>query len=459
MASHSLRYWEPEDQEFWSSRGRYIARRNLWVSTASLMLSFAVWMIWSVLVVHLPDAGFRFTTNQLFWLAALPGLSGATLRLVFAFLVPIVGGRTWMTLSTALLLVPAVGVGLAVQDPGTSFPTMVVLALACGLGGGNFASSISHVSFFYPRDRMGTALGVSAGVGNLGVLAVQLVVPVAIGASFFGALGGAPQSWTHGGEKGVVWLQNAGFVWVPFILLATAAAWYGSDNIESVRASLEEQAVIFRRLHNWLLSWLYLGTFGSFIGFSAALPLLLQSQFPARDALAWAWLGPLLGVVARPLGGWLSDRFGGARIALAAFIGMALGVLALLGTLSGGEIRFAGFLGASLVLFLLAGAGNGATFKMIPAVFRAEHLRGLAQAPSPARERALRQAGVESAASLGFASAIGAYGAFFIPKFFGTSAVLTGGPQGALLLFVAFYATCIAVTWWFYARPGASAAC
>jgi len=335
-ATHVITYWDPEDSAFWRCRGARVAKRNLWLSIAALTVAFAVWMMWSVVVVHLPAAGFRYSTNQLFWLAALPALSGATLRFLYAFAVPVFGGRRWTTLSTASLLLPALGIGLGVQDPGTPFEVMVLLSLLCGLGGANFASSMAHISFFYPKSRVGTALGLNAGLGNLGVPLAQALVPMVIGAGLFGALGGAPQLDAQGAPH---WLQNAGFVWVPFIAVASLAAWYGMDDLAPARGSFAEQAVIFVRKHNWLMCWLYSGTFGSFIGFAAALPLLLSGQFPLVDVQQAIWLGPLCGALARPLGGWLSDRLGGARVTLWAFVAMTLGVAAMLWALPGAGVQ------------------------------------------------------------------------------------------------------------------------
>ena len=456
VATPVIARWDPEDRVFWEREGRQVADRNLWLSIPALTLSFAVWMVWSAVVVHLPAVGFRFSTNQLFWLAALPALAGATLRVFYAFAVPVFGGRRFSTLSTASLLVPALGIGFAVQDPATPYEVMVGLALLCGLGGGNFASSMAHVSFFYPNAKKGYALGLNAGLGNLGVSLVQLGVPLAVGVGLFGALGGAPQAT----GDGPIWLQNAGFVWVPFIAASALAAWFGMNDLAEVRAGFAEQAVIFRRRHNWLMCWLYLGTFGSFIGYSAGFPLLLANRFPGVDALQLAWLGPLLGALARPLGGWLADRFGGARVTLWSFVALTAGVLAVLRCLptAQGEGCFGGFLAAFMVLFCAAGIGNGSTFRMIPLIFQTERRRAAARHPA-AQELALREGNKEAAAVLGFASAIGAYGGFFIPKSYGTSILITGGPEAALYCFVAFYATCIAVTWWFYSRRFAPMPC
>jgi MFS transporter, NNP family, nitrate/nitrite transporter len=452
--------WDPEDAAAWQREGRGIARRNLWISIPCLLLSFAVWMVWSVVVVNLPAVGFPYTTNQLFWLASLPGLSGATLRIFYSFMVPIFGGRRWTAISTASLLVPALGIGFAAQNPDTPYWIMVALAVLCGLGGGNFASSMANISFFFPKSEKGTALGMNAGFGNLGVSVVQFVVPLVISAGVFGALGGEPLM-RAGEVPQPVWLQNAGFVWVPLLLACTLLAWFGMNDIGNARASFREQAVIFRRKHNWLMCWLYMGTFGSFIGFSAGFPLLIRSQFPGVDPTQYAFLGPLVGALIRPLGGWLSDKVGGAKVTLWNFVVMALaagGVIAFLPT-AGGTGHFWGFFAMFMVLFLTTGIGNGSTFRMIPVIFLAQRQRAASGQGAAAERQAVVDANREAAAVLGFTSAIGAYGAFFIPSSYGASIALTGEPAGALWVFIAFYLTCIALTWWYYARRNAEAPC
>jgi NNP family nitrate/nitrite transporter-like MFS transporter len=454
-----LSVWNPEDRAFWQSTGSAVAARNLWISIPALLLSFAVWMVWSVVVVQLPAIGFPYTTDQLFWLAALPGLSGATLRIFYSFMVPIFGGRMWTVVSTASLLVPALGIGFAVQDPATSYGTMLVLALLCGLGGGNFASSMANISFFYPKEKKGTALGLNAGLGNLGVSVMQFVVPLAITAGVFGGAGGAPQVVAKTGQ--ILWLQNAGFLWVPFVLAATVAAWFGMNDIASARASFREQAVVFRRKHNWIMCWLYVGTFGSFIGYSAGLPLLVKTQFPGVDPVRYAFLGPLVGALARPVGGWLSDKLGGARVTFWNFVAMACaagGVLLFLpdGGRGGG---FAGFLAMFLALFATSGIGNGSTFRMIPVIFSTHHERIAAGLGAAAREQGKKDAAKEAAAVLGFSSAVAAYGAFFIPRAFGISMKATGSAAAAILGFIAVYVSCLAITWWYYSRRRAEMPC
>jgi NNP family nitrate/nitrite transporter-like MFS transporter len=458
---HVLDVWTPEDKAFWQREGRAIAYLNLWISIPALLLSFAVWLVWSVVVVNLPSIGFGFTTNQLFWLAALPALCGATLRVFYSFMVPIFGGRRWTAFSTGSLLLPALGIAFAVQDPATSYPTFVIVALLCGFGSGNFASSMSNISFFFPQDRKGSALGLNAGVGNLGVSVAQFVVPLVITAGVFGIFGGEPQTVTTDGESRRIWLQNAGFIWVPFIILATLAAWFRMNDIAAAKASFADQAVIFRRKHNWLMCWLYLGTFGSFIGYSAAFPLLIKSQFPEVDALAYVFLGPLVGALIRPVGGWLSDKLGGAPVTFWNFVAMAfavVGVLCFLPT-GGAGGNFYGFLTMFILLFLLSGIGNGSTFRMIAVIFPLERQREARGKGAVALEKAIKNGNKEAAAVLGFASAVGAYGGFFIPKSYGSSIAMTGGPEAALYAFVVFYATCIALTWWYYARRGAEMQC
>lgn len=460
----TLKVWTPEDKEFWVTQGRAIANINLWISIPALFLAFAVWQMWSVVAVNLPNIGFKYTENQLFWLAALPALSGATLRIFYSFMVPVFGGRRWTAISTASLLIPAVGIGFAVQDPTTSYATMVTLAVLCGLGGGNFSSSVSNISFFFPKERKGSALGLNAGLGNLGVSSMQFLAPLVITLGIFGPLGGGAQlvqlSGTHGPAT-EVWAQNAAFIWVPFIVIVSLIAWVGMHDIADAKASFSEQTIIFKRKHNWVMCLLYLGTFGTFIGFAAAFPLLTKYLFPDVRPLQYAWLGPLLGASARPLGGWLADRFSAARVTLLVFVVMVLGVLGVMASLpvSGSAGSFAGFLACFLLLFTASGIGNGSSFSMIPRIFLAQHARLAAGKGDEALRLAAVNGGKEAATVLGFTSAIGAYGGFFIPKSFGSSIDITGTPHAALMFFIVFYCVCIGVTWWFYARRNAEIPC
>jgi MFS transporter, NNP family, nitrate/nitrite transporter len=450
---HVLKDWRPEDPAFWNATGRAIARKNLWLSIPPLFLSFAVWMVWSVVVAKLPAIGFDYTPDQLFWLAALPGLSGATLRIFYSFMVPVFGGRLWTTVTTWSLLIPALGIGFAVQDPGTPYVVFLGLALLCGFGGGNFASSMSNISFFFPKAEKGNALAINAGLGNLGVSAMQFAIPLAITAGVFGALGGDPQTATVADATTQMWLQNAGFIWVPFIVAAAFASWFGMDDIASAKASFTEQSVIFKRRHNWIMCWLYTGTFGSFIGYSAGFPLLAKLVFPDVNALQYAFLGPLVGALSRSMTGWMSDRYGGGRVTFWVFVAMIFGVAGVLFFLGIKDQpgAFWGFFASFVFLFFASGVGNASTFQMIPVIMRQEMARLMPTADADTR---LRQAEKESAAIIGFTSAIAAYGAFFIPKAYGSSIAMTGSAEAALIGFLLFYVTCVILTWAVYTRPG-----
>ena len=369
---HVLVDWRPDDEAFWAATGRRIATRNLLVSMPALLLAFAVWIVWSVIVVELPQIGFKFSTNQLFWLAALPGLSGAVCRALYSFVVPIFGGRNWTVWSTMMLLLPTLWIGFAVQDPGTNYAVFAAIALLCGLGAGNFSSSMAHISFLFPKRLQGTALGANAGVGNLGVGLAQLIAPLAMYGGALLIIGGSAQTREVAGAAVPIWAQNAGFIWVPLIVLAVIAAWFGMDNIATVRAGFAEQVAIIRNRQQWRMSWLYLGSFGSFIGLAAGFPMLVNTEFPAVDAFRFAFVGPLLGALVRPIGGWLADRVGGAMITVWVFVVMTIAPLAAAFFLPGGGEggNLVGFVLAFLAMFIAAGVGNGSTFRMIPIIFR-----------------------------------------------------------------------------------------
>ncbi len=452
--------WRPDDETLWAQSGRRIALRNLLFSMPPLLLSFAVWMVWSVVVVELPEIGFQFTTGELFWLAAIPGLSGAVMRLAYSFVVPLFGGRNFTVFSTASLLLPTLWMAFAVQDPTTDYVVFVVIALLCGLGGGNFAASMANISFFFPKRMQGTALGWNAGVGNLGVSVVQLTVPLVIYGGASAIFGGSPQAQVQDSEIGywsvqrLVWMQNAGYFWVPLILAATLGAWFGMNNIRDVRASFSEQLVIFRRKHAWLLSWLYMGTFGSFIGFAAAFPILLSSQFPGTGAARYAFVGPLLGAVIRPLGGWLADRFGGGRVTFWNFAVMLVMAVSIYGFLpSGADVtQLTGFYTVFMLLFVATGIGNGSVFRIVPNVFLEFHKALAAGKDEAAQAQAVREGEIEASVALGFTAAIAALGLFLIPAIIGVSVAVTGTAHAAMMIFVLFYASCLLVTWTYYAR-------
>jgi NNP family nitrate/nitrite transporter-like MFS transporter len=309
---------------------------------------------------------------------------------------------------------------------------------------------MSNISFFFPRAEKGTALGLNAGLGNLGVSGVQLAVPLVVAAALLGPFAGGPQL-LPGGKQ--IWLQNAAFVWVPLVVLASVLAWFGMDDLATAKASFREQSVIFRRKHNWLVSLLYLGTFGSFIGYSAGFPLLAKTQFPAIDALPFVFLGPLVGALSRSATGWVADKWGGGRVTLWVFVAMMLGVVGILYFIGIKDKpgAFWGFFAMFLLLFFATGVGNASTFQMIPNIMRQEMARLMPTADAATR---LRQAEKESAAITGFTSAIATFGAFFIPKSYGTSIELTGGVQAALWGFFCFYVICVVVTWAVYTRKG-----
>lgn len=453
MRGTRISEWRPEDEAFWEQTGKRVANRNLWLSIPALLLAFSVWMVWSVVVVKLEAIGFQFSEQQEFWLTALPALTGATLRILYSFTVPVFGGRNWTVFSTATLLLPVLGVAAAVQSADTPYWVFVGLALLSGLGGANFASSMANINPFFPRRLKGTALGLNAGLGNLGVSFMQFLVPAVIGIPLFGAIGGGPQEVAAGGKS--LWLQNAGLVWVPMIVIVTIAAFLGMNNLDMAKSSFREQATIFRRKHTWIMCWLYLGTFGSFIGYSAAFPKLIKAMFLDVDPLRFAFLGPLVGALARPIGGVLADRFGGARVTLWNFVAMIASVGGVLYFL---EARsFVGFFSMFLLLFVTTGVGNASTFKMIPVIFLEASLRAITGRrgdEESARHLATREAG----AALGFSSAVGAYGGFIIPIVFG-NAIKGGAPEHALYEFLGFYASCLVLTWWYYSRRGAEAPC
>ena len=435
--------WNPEDEKYWESKGKIVARRNLIWSIVAEHFGFSIWLVWSIVATKLPQAGFHFSTDQLFQLVALPGLIGSLMRFPYTFAVPVFGGRNWTIVSAALLFIPTILLAYFVARPDTSFGVMLTVAATAGLGGGNFSSSMANISFFYPDRMKGWALGLNAAGGNIGVSSVQLLLPILIGFGWVSLYLGSPQGTTG------LYLQNAGLMWLPFVALAVFGAWRYMNNLASARSTFKDQLVIVTRKHTWVMSYLYIGTFGSFIGYSAAFPLLMKTQFP-QVTVAIAFLGPLVGSVARPLGGWVADRLGGAQVTFWNFIVMAA---ATIGVIYFVDIKnFGGFLAMFLVLFITTGVGNGSTFRMIPSIFREEKLRGAKIADVTARLRAIKDASIESAAALGFIAAIGACGGYLIPRSFGASIAVSGGPHLALAGFLAFYVTCSALTWWHYMR-------
>jgi NNP family nitrate/nitrite transporter-like MFS transporter len=520
----TLKYWDPENVKFWESRGNGIAQRNLWISIPNLLCAFAVWLYWSIIIVQMQNLHalglFPFASDKslLYTLPAIAGLAGATLRIPNSFMIAISGGRNVIFVTSLLLMAPALGVGMALQNANTPWLTFAILAGLSGVGGGAFASSMSNISFFFPKRVQGTSLGLNAGLGNVGVSIMQVLLPFVMTFGLFGAMGGPSQTLPEALGGGEVWIQNSGLVWVPILLVLGILAFFFMNNLPqhkvpaapvavgkmlwleflgfcgaavavallivdwggvpdlvkvfavllvavlstlammryltpaATKKNLRGQFAIFGEKHNWVMTWLYTMTFGSFIGYSAAFPKLIQDVFGtlpdgslnpnAPNPLHYAWLGPLVGSLIRPVGGWLSDKLGGARVTqwdtvvmILAALGVAFYVKAAR-TAATPEIHWWPFLGLFLLLFITTGIGNGSTFRMIPIIFKSE------------------QAGPV----LGWTSAIAAYGAFLIPRIFGMQ-IKAGHAEYALYGFAAYYLTCLAVNWWFYARKNAEIPC
>jgi NNP family nitrate/nitrite transporter-like MFS transporter len=520
----NLNYWDPEDDGFWKSHGNGLASRNLWISIPNLLCAFSVWLYWSIIIVQMQNLHaigfFPFAEDKslLYTLPAIAGLAGATLRIPNSFMIAISGGRNVIFVTSLLLIAPALGVGIALQSNETTWMTFAILAMLSGIGGGAFASSMSNISFFYPKRVQGTSLGLNAGLGNVGVSVMQVLLPFVMTFGLFGALGGSGQRLPEALGGNEVWIQNCGLVWVPILAVCAVLAFFMMNNLPqhnipktpiavakmlwlellgfagaivgvllliadwgnfpdllkvfivlfvavivtlalmrfvtpaATKENLRSQFSIFRHKHNWVMTWLYTMTFGSFIGYSAAFPKLIQDVFgslpdgslnpAAPNPLHYAWLGPLVGSLIRPVGGWLSDRLGGARVTqwdTVVMIGSALGVAWFIKAAQGvanPEIYWWPFLACFLLLFITTGIGNGSTFRMIPIIFKPQ------------------QAGPV----LGWTSAIAAYGAFLIPRIFGTQ-IKAGHPEYALYGFAAYYLSCLIVNWWFYARKNAEIPC
>ena len=527
-----LEKWDVENETFWENEGKKIANRNLWISIPSLLAGFAVWLYWGVITVQMLNLGFSFEKSELFTLMAISGLSGATLRIPSSFFIRLAGGRNTIFFSTSLLMLPALGAGMALKNPDTPLWTFQLLALLSGFGGGNFASSMSNISYFYPKKQQGFALGMNAGLGNFGVTTMQIVIPLVM---TFGIFGG--DSMTLVNSSGTLigkipagsesWIQNAGYVWLLLLIPLAFASWFGMNNIKAehvtpdlptppvsfsiiagmlligfatasfglwlmlpesangsgfgvdklfvmaivitstvlllkllpgqIRTNLNRQYKIFGNRHTWIMSIIYTMTFGSFIGFAASFPLSIKVIFGfshimgsdgvmthdtlnanGPSALMYAWMGPFIGALIRPAGGWIADKFGGAVVTLICsivMIGSALGVAYYMQAAYSSatpEEYFLPFFVLFLLLFAATGIGNGSTFRTIAVVFNKE------------------QAGPV----LGWTSAVAAYGAFYIPKVLGEQIKATT-PENALYGFAAFYAACVIINWWFYLRPGA----
>ena len=526
-----LRNWNPEDEAFWQSEGKKVANRNLWISIPSLLCGFAVWLYWGIITVQMINLGFPFEKSELFTLAAIAGLTGATLRIPSTFFIRIAGGRNTIVFTTALLMIPALGAGLALQNPDTPLWQFQVLAFLSGIGGGNFSSSMSNISFFFPKKMQGYSLGMNAGLGNFGVTTMQIVIPLVM---TFGLFGGESRTLvnTSGTLIGKIpagtetFIQNAGLVWLLALVPLAVIGWWGMNNIRdehvspdipnpagsfsiitgmlllgfiaagvglwlmlpaavggsgfmvskwialpivialtvfllkmipgAVGQNLTRQYKIFGNKHTWAMTVIYTMTFGSFIGYSAALALTIKVVFGFQhllvdgvmthntvnpngpSALTYAWMGPFIGALIRPIGGMMADKLGGARVTqwislvmVASALGVAYFIQAAYASATP-EQYFWPFLGLFLILFAATGIGNGSTFRTIAVAFNKE------------------QAGPV----LGWTAAVAAYGAFIIPKVFGEQ-LKAGTPEYALYGFAIFYGVCIVINWWFYMRPNA----
>ncbi|MFG1671928.1 nitrate/nitrite transporter [Streptomyces sp. Y7] len=427
---HWIENWDPEDETFWNETGEKIARRNLFFSVLSEHIGFSIWTLWSVMVLFMgPEYG--LTPADKFVIVSMATLVGAVVRVPYTFAVAIFGGRMWTVISASLLLAPTVA-AFVVMEPGTSFGTFLVCAMLAGVGGGNFASSMTNINAFFPLRKKGWALGLNAGGGNIGVPVVQLVGLAVIGA------GGGPRLLLG--------------IYIPFIVLAATLAWLKMDSISSVRNDTGAAKDAARDPHTWIMSFLYIGTFGSFIGYSFAFGLVLQTQF-GRTPLQAAYvtfIGPLLGSLIRPVGGALADRFGGAKITLWNYVAMAAATAVVV--VASMQKSLPLFTTAFIALFVLSGLGNGSTFKMIPGIFHAKALaKGLEGEEAAAYGRRL------SGASMGLIGAVGALGGLGINLAFRQSFLTVGSGTGAFVAFLAFYGACFLVTWAVYLRRPAAA--
>ena len=427
-----LACWNPEDAGFWEKYGKRIATQNLYTSTWALVLSFVAWTLWATIAAKLKFIGFNFSDDQIFTLAALPGLVGATGRLFYTYLPGLIGGRNSAFITTALLLLPLFGLGRALQDPTTPYETFVLLVSFIGIAGANFSASMANIGFFFPKANKGFALGINAGIGNLGVSLIYLTTPILLGwnlSSLFGE--GVP------GPDGMMYVQNVCYFWTILTALTLVLVWLFMDNLPLPKQSPKSMMSIFGNKHTWLMCWIYTCGFGSFIGFSAALGLLVAKEFPEMPFSYAAFLGPFIGAGIRPVGGLLADKMNsGSRVTLISlFVMLGASFLVLFGVEAH---RFPVFFGAFLLLFLTTGFINGASFRMIPYIFN-----------NP----------FHSSLVTGFTAAIAAYGAFFIPKLFGFAYANYGVVAPAFYILIAFTVSTIVITWYFYDRKGSGIRC
>ena len=443
--SSQITDWRPEDPTFWEQTGKRIAWRTLTITTLSLVLSFATWFMMSAIVVRLPGIGFKFNEGQLFWLTAMPGLAGGTLRLIHMFLIPIFGTRNVITIATLAKLLPCLGLGFAILNPETPFWMFLLLAFLAGFGGGDFSSFMPSTSVFFPKRLQGTALGIQAGIGNFGVSLTQFVTPWIITFAAAGGVFGGSQTLTKGGKTSTVWLQNAAFWYVPFLVGLGVLAWFMLRRVP-VKASFGEQLDIFKNKHTYFCTIIYVMTFGAFSGLSAVFPLLIKTvygKFPdAPDPLVYAFYGPLIGSASRVLFGFVADKTGGAiqtHHCGIALIGLSAAMVATGVLTPESTARFPLFVGLMLSIFFFTGVGNAATFRQFPLIF----------AHSPR----------QGAGVLGWTGAVAAYGPFAVSMLIGASIAATGSASRFFVGAIAFYVVATAINWWYYARKGAEVRC
>ncbi|SEG81503.1 MFS transporter, NNP family, nitrate/nitrite transporter [Thermomonospora echinospora] len=424
-------HWEPDDEGFWARTGRRVAARNLVFSILTEHLGFCVWLLWSIAVLNLNSVGMQLSVGQVLWLTTLPNLVGAAMRIPYTFAPARFGGRNWTIVSALLLVVPCGLFVYAIENPDIPYWALLVIAATTGLGGGNFASSMANITHFYPADRQGLPLGLNAAGGNLGTSVTQLAMPPLIVA--FG-------------------LVAVGWVWMPFILLAAVCAYFFMNNLRQATSAytLREMGAICRQPQTVVMSVLYIGTFGSFIGYSFSFGVLIKSQFPDIKGADFIWLGAFAGSLARPLGGWLADRFGGARVTAVDFLLMAAGIGAVAAAVRAGSWPL--FLAAFLLVFVTTGIGNGSTYKMIPAIFKTKALERVDTADPAAVARAMATARRNAAAAIGITSSVGAFGGVLIQQSFRISLEETSGIGPALVGLTVFYGLCMLLTWAVYLR-------
>ena len=440
--SHWLTDYDPSNEEFWNKKGKKIAWKTLTITTASLIFSFATWFLYSVIVIKLPHIGFKFSDDQLFWMAAMPGLAGGFLRIINTFLIPIYGTRKIISISSLIKIIPLLMLGFAVMNPETSFGYFMFIGILLGIGGGDFSSFMPSTSLFFPKKEAGTALGIQAGVGNFGVSLVQLLSPMIIGLSLFSFLGGG-QIIVETGKK--IYLENIAFIYIIPLLIIGIWAWFSLKSIP-VKASFKEQLDIFRDRHTLYCTMTYIMTFGIFAGFSAAFPLMIKNLYTpldkSIDPLQFAFYGPLIGSASRVIFGKIADKTGGAI--LTHITGIAL-IILISGLILGGYLtptspdQFQGFLVIVLAIFFFTGIGNAATFKQFPVIFS---------------ESPRKAAGV-----IGWTAAVAAFGPFVFNVLITQSRAISGDARLFFWFLVVGCVMATAVNWYFYTRKGCERPC